>query len=74
MALLTYVYRRGRGKKDVGFNGQATWASSVINLVNTSMGNQAFRRRIAKMKQFSALDSSPCPQPSRRWAFSSASS
>lgn len=28
--------RRGRGKKDVGFLGQASWISSVINLVNTS--------------------------------------
>ncbi|KAF2107761.1 transmembrane amino acid transporter protein-domain-containing protein [Lophiotrema nucula] len=30
--------RRGRGKKDVGYAGQATWASSVINLVNTILG------------------------------------
>jgi hypothetical protein len=28
--------RRGRGKKDSGFQGQATWISSVINLANTS--------------------------------------
>ncbi|KAK7515541.1 transmembrane amino acid transporter protein-domain-containing protein [Phyllosticta citriasiana] len=31
--------RRGRrGGKDAGFIGQATWASSVINLVNTILG------------------------------------
>ncbi|KAF1953445.1 vacuolar amino acid transporter-like protein 6 [Byssothecium circinans] len=30
--------RRGRGKKDAGFLGQATWLSSVINLVNTILG------------------------------------
>ncbi|OJD31324.1 amino acid transporter [Diplodia corticola] len=31
--------RRSRhGKRDVGFTGQATWASSVINLVNTILG------------------------------------
>lgn len=31
--------RRGRrGGKDVGFIGQASWASSVINLVNTILG------------------------------------
>ncbi|ORY17242.1 transmembrane amino acid transporter protein-domain-containing protein [Clohesyomyces aquaticus] len=30
--------RRGRGKKDVGYSGQATWISSVINLVNTILG------------------------------------
>ncbi|KAF2015648.1 hypothetical protein BU24DRAFT_441245 [Aaosphaeria arxii CBS 175.79] len=30
--------RRGKGKKDIGFTGQATWASSVINLVNTILG------------------------------------
>ncbi|KAH7063215.1 transmembrane amino acid transporter protein-domain-containing protein [Macrophomina phaseolina] len=31
--------RRSRhGKRDVGFVGQATWASSVINLVNTILG------------------------------------
>jgi amino acid permease len=30
--------RRGRGKKDLGFNGQASWISSVINLVNTILG------------------------------------
>ncbi|KAF2175759.1 hypothetical protein K469DRAFT_756014 [Zopfia rhizophila CBS 207.26] len=30
--------RRGRGKKDIGFAGQATWISSVINLVNTILG------------------------------------
>ena len=29
--------RSHRGKKDVGFVGQASWISSVINLVNTSM-------------------------------------
>ncbi|KAI4931117.1 hypothetical protein J4E85_003706 [Alternaria conjuncta] len=30
--------RRGRGKQDVGFKGQATWISSVINLANTILG------------------------------------
>ncbi|KAF2634197.1 hypothetical protein P280DRAFT_474804 [Massarina eburnea CBS 473.64] len=30
--------RRGRGKKDAGFQGQASWISSVINLVNTILG------------------------------------
>ncbi|KAF1849187.1 uncharacterized protein K460DRAFT_394074 [Cucurbitaria berberidis CBS 394.84] len=30
--------RRGRGKKDAGFQGQATWISSVINLANTILG------------------------------------
>ncbi|KAF2868066.1 transmembrane amino acid transporter protein-domain-containing protein [Massariosphaeria phaeospora] len=30
--------RRGRGKKDIGYAGQATWSSSVINLVNTILG------------------------------------
>ncbi|KAF2656434.1 hypothetical protein K491DRAFT_596931 [Lophiostoma macrostomum CBS 122681] len=30
--------RRGRGKKDLGFTGQASWISSVINLVNTILG------------------------------------
>ncbi|KAF2259400.1 hypothetical protein CC78DRAFT_537111 [Lojkania enalia] len=30
--------RRGRGKKDIGYSGQASWASSVINLVNTILG------------------------------------
>ncbi|OCK85232.1 hypothetical protein K432DRAFT_377820 [Lepidopterella palustris CBS 459.81] len=30
--------RSRRGKKDVGFHGQATWISSVINLVNTILG------------------------------------
>jgi hypothetical protein len=28
--------RRGRGKKDAGFQGHASWISSVINLANTS--------------------------------------
>lgn len=28
--------RSRHGKRDVGITGQATWASSVINLVNTS--------------------------------------
>ena len=28
--------RRGRGKKDSGVQGQASWISSVINLANTS--------------------------------------
>lgn len=32
----TDPYRRGRGKKDAGAHGQATWISSVINLANTS--------------------------------------
>jgi len=30
--------RRGRGKQDPGFHGQATWISSVINLANTILG------------------------------------
>ncbi|KAH7551193.1 hypothetical protein BM1_10067 [Bipolaris maydis] len=30
--------RRGRGKHDVGFKGEATWISSVINLANTILG------------------------------------
>jgi hypothetical protein len=30
------LIRRGRGKKDAGFHGQASWISSVINLANTS--------------------------------------
>ncbi|KAH7081144.1 transmembrane amino acid transporter protein-domain-containing protein [Paraphoma chrysanthemicola] len=30
--------RRGRGKKDAGHQGQATWISSVINLANTILG------------------------------------
>jgi len=30
--------RRGRGKQDAGFHGQATWISSVINLANTILG------------------------------------
>ncbi|KAF2818385.1 hypothetical protein CC86DRAFT_309420 [Ophiobolus disseminans] len=30
--------RRGRGKKDTGYPGQATWISSVINLANTILG------------------------------------
>ncbi|KAH7410148.1 transmembrane amino acid transporter protein-domain-containing protein [Phaeosphaeria sp. MPI-PUGE-AT-0046c] len=30
--------RRGRGKKDSGFQGQASWISSVINLANTILG------------------------------------
>ncbi|KAH3919610.1 hypothetical protein HBI56_028960 [Parastagonospora nodorum] len=30
--------RRGRGKKDAGFHGQASWISSVINLANTILG------------------------------------
>lgn len=30
--------RRGRGKRDVGYPGQATWISSVINLANTILG------------------------------------
>ncbi|UPX10583.1 uncharacterized protein EKO05_0001234 [Ascochyta rabiei] len=30
--------RRGRGKKDVGHRGQASWISSVINLANTILG------------------------------------
>ncbi|KAJ4367811.1 hypothetical protein N0V86_009647 [Didymella sp. IMI 355093] len=30
--------RRGRGKKDVGHHGQASWISSVINLANTILG------------------------------------
>ncbi|KAH7112832.1 transmembrane amino acid transporter protein-domain-containing protein [Dendryphion nanum] len=30
--------RRGRGKQDAGYAGQATWISSVINLMNTILG------------------------------------
>ena len=30
--------RRGRGKKDAGFHGQASWISSVIHLANTILG------------------------------------
>ncbi|KAF2469491.1 uncharacterized protein BDR25DRAFT_304551 [Lindgomyces ingoldianus] len=30
--------RRGRGKKDIGYTGQASWISSVINIVNTILG------------------------------------
>ncbi|KAF3045762.1 hypothetical protein E8E11_002976 [Didymella keratinophila] len=30
--------RRGRGKKDVGHTGTASWISSVINLANTILG------------------------------------
>ncbi|KAF2279610.1 vacuolar amino acid transporter-like protein 6 [Westerdykella ornata] len=30
--------RRGRGKKDIGHVGQASWISSVINLLNTILG------------------------------------
>lgn len=30
--------RRGRGKKDAGYHGQASWISSVINLANTILG------------------------------------
>ena len=29
--------RSARGKKEVGVIGQASWLSSIINLVNTSM-------------------------------------
>ncbi len=29
--------RSSRGRKEVGIIGQASWISSVINLVNTSM-------------------------------------
>lgn len=32
--------RSTRGRKEVGMIGQATWTSSVINLVNTSMRKQ----------------------------------
>jgi hypothetical protein len=28
--------RSRKGKKDVGYAGQASWTSSIINLVNTS--------------------------------------
>lgn len=30
--------RSRRGKKDVGYQGQATWSSSVINILNTILG------------------------------------
>ncbi|EDU41619.1 vacuolar amino acid transporter 6 protein [Pyrenophora tritici-repentis] len=30
--------RKGRGKQDAGFHGEATWISSVINLANTILG------------------------------------
>lgn len=36
--------RRGRGKQDVRFKGEATWISSVINLANTSMSPTAARQ------------------------------
>ncbi len=37
MLLMRRRRRQARGRKDVGYVGQAGWASSVINLVNTSM-------------------------------------
>lgn len=34
--LICYRIRNGRGRKEVGIIGQASWLSSVINIVNTS--------------------------------------
>ena len=33
------LHRSRRGRKDVGIIGQASWTSSVINLLNTSTSN-----------------------------------
>ncbi len=37
--------RSARGRKEVGMIGQASWISSVINLVNTSMEAQYTERK-----------------------------
>jgi hypothetical protein len=37
--------RRGRGKKDAGFQGHASWISSVINLANTSTIQMQYGKR-----------------------------
>lgn len=36
------IRRRSSRSKDVGFTGQASWLSSNINLVNTSMISSSF--------------------------------
>jgi len=38
--------RSSRGKKEVGVIGQASWISSVINLVNTSMSISPFPENV----------------------------
>ena len=48
MRLKANIRRRGRGKQDIGFAGQATWLSSVINLVNTSTNPKLKLEPIAK--------------------------
>ena len=37
--LMSIRRRNSRGRKEVGIIGQASWLSSVVNLVNTSKKN-----------------------------------
>ena len=44
--LIWYRRRSSRGRKDAGIVGQASWISSVINLVNTSTPDNLLRMSI----------------------------
>lgn len=63
-------YRRGRGKKDVGHQGQASWISSVINLANTSTNQTPGQDSYIDREQSSVLAFSPCPPPFPNWVSS----
>ena len=54
--------RSTRGRKEVGMIGQASWISSVINLVNTSMRRQkTYGEPRLTFAQSLVPVSSPCP-------------
>ena len=54
--------RSTRGRKEVGMIGQASWISSVINLVNTSMRRQkTYGGPQLTLAQSLVPVSSPCP-------------
>ena len=66
--------RSARSRKEVGVVGQASFASSVINLVNTSESRAQQQNQgtiHAHKEQLSVLVSSQCLSPCPAWASSS---
>lgn len=60
--------RSSRGRKEVGIIGQASWSSSVINLVNTSMRwQEMYGLQELTITQLLVPVVSPCPWPFHVW-------